>query len=112
MAVETAVCPAGRLGESGLLLARRQRLVRDREQGRHGRLPLRGIAENGVRGPGLRGARMSQTHDIDFLVRPQGTVWLFEPVTERAKHHTLNVMDVQGWQWLGPAFGVDHRLAL
>lgn len=54
---------------------------------------------------------MSQTHHIDFLVRPQGTIWLVEPVTDRAKEYGLTILDVQDWQWVGPAFGVDHRLA-
>ena len=49
--------------------------------------------------------------DIDFLVRPNGTIWLFEPVHESAKEYTLTVLDVQDWQWVGPAFGVDHRIA-
>lgn len=50
-------------------------------------------------------------NDIDFIVRPHGTIWLFEPVTERAKEYTFAVLDVQDWQWDGPAFGVDHRVA-
>jgi hypothetical protein len=54
---------------------------------------------------------MNQSPDIDFLVRPHGTVWMFEPLTERAKDHALIVMEVQVWQWHGPAFGVDHRVA-
>ena len=49
--------------------------------------------------------------EIDFLVRPHGTIWTFEPVTERAKEFTGTDLDVQSWQWFGPAFGVDHRLA-
>lgn len=54
---------------------------------------------------------MSQTQQIDFLVRPQGTIWTFEPVSERAKEYTLTILDVQDWQWIGPAFGVDYRIA-
>lgn len=49
--------------------------------------------------------------DIDFLVRPNGTIWMFEPVSEPAKEFTLTILDVQDWQWIGPAFGVDHRIA-
>lgn len=52
---------------------------------------------------------MSST--IDFIVRPQGSVWTFEPASKAAKEFTATDLDVQGWQWLGPAFGVDHRLA-
>lgn len=54
---------------------------------------------------------MSQAHEIDLRVRRHGTIWMFEPLTQRAKDHAANVMDIQDWQWLGPAFGVDHRLA-
>jgi hypothetical protein len=54
---------------------------------------------------------MSRTNEADFMVRPHGTVWTFEPKTESAKRFVGTDLDVQGWQWLGPAFGVDHRLA-
>lgn len=54
---------------------------------------------------------MSRTTVIDFVVRPHGTAWTFEPKTEEAKSFVRNDLEVQGWQWLGPAFGVDHRLA-
>lgn len=55
---------------------------------------------------------MTQAQEIDFRVQSHGTIWLFEPLTDRAKDYATTVMDVQDWQWLGPAFGVDHRLAL
>ena len=48
---------------------------------------------------------------IDFVVRPHGTAWTFEPKTDTAKGFVRTDLEVQGWQWLGPAFGVDHRLA-
>ena len=54
---------------------------------------------------------MSRTNETDFIVRPHGTVWTFEPKTESAKSFVHTDLEVQGWQWLGPAFGVDHRLA-
>lgn len=47
----------------------------------------------------------------DFIVRPHGSVWTLEPTTDAAKEFTATDLDIQGWQWLGPAFGVDHRLA-
>ncbi len=50
-------------------------------------------------------------NEIDFLVCPQGTIWTFEPLTERAKNFTGTDLDVADWQWLGNAFGVDHRVA-
>lgn len=54
---------------------------------------------------------MNNTHHTDFRVHSHGSIWTFEPVTEAAKDFTATDLDVQGWQWLGPVFGVDHRLA-
>ena len=54
---------------------------------------------------------MSSTKAIDFVVHPHGSIWTFEPKTESAKRFVGTDLDVQGWQWLGPAFGVDYRLA-
>ena len=54
---------------------------------------------------------MSRTKVIDFVLRPHGTVWTFEPKTDAAKGFVRNDLEVQDWQWLGPVFGVDHRLA-
>ena len=54
---------------------------------------------------------MNRKHKTDFVVRPHGSIWTFEPQTKTAKTFTKNDLDVEGWQWLGPAFGVDHRLA-
>lgn len=48
---------------------------------------------------------------IDFIVRPHGKVLTFEPKTERAESFVRNDLEVRGWQWLGPAICVDHRLA-
>ena len=53
---------------------------------------------------------MSRTKPIDFLVRPHGSVCTFEPMTERAKSFTRTDLEVQGWQCVGPTFGVDLRL--
>jgi hypothetical protein len=50
-------------------------------------------------------------NEIDFLVRRHGTIWTFEPVSDRAKEHTLTYLDIQDWQWVGPSFTVDHRIA-
>ena len=49
--------------------------------------------------------------ETDFKVTTHGSVWLFEPLTQIAKNFTGTDLDVQGWQWMGPAFGVDARLA-
>lgn len=50
--------------------------------------------------------------ETDFIVETfHGSVWTFEPVTQRAKNFTGTDLDVQDWQWMGPKFGVDHRVA-
>ena len=54
---------------------------------------------------------MNRTPHIDFRVRSHGTVWTFEPLTEAAKEVTATELNLEGWQWYGPAFGVDHRPA-
>lgn len=48
--------------------------------------------------------------ESDFLIRTQGSVWTFEPVTETAKEFVAT-LPLEGWQWLGKAFGVDARIA-
>ena len=54
---------------------------------------------------------MNQQQQLDFRVRSHGSIWTFEPLTRGAKAFTATDLEVQDWQWLGPAFGVDHRLA-
>lgn len=54
---------------------------------------------------------MNEQRQSDFLVVPHGSVWTFEPLTDAAKDFTATDLEVQGWQWLGHVFGVDHRLA-
>lgn len=54
---------------------------------------------------------MNQQQQLDFRVQSHGSVWTFVPLTEAAKDFTATAIEVQSWQWLGPAFGVDHRLA-
>jgi hypothetical protein len=50
-------------------------------------------------------------NDKDFIVRDFGSVWTFEPVSETAKTFTNAELQVEGWQWVGKAFGVDHSVA-
>jgi len=54
---------------------------------------------------------MADERESDFLVTTHGSVWTFQPLTEIAKNFTGTDLDVQDWQWVGPAFGVDHRVA-
>lgn len=47
---------------------------------------------------------------MDFIIVNQGSVWTFEPVTEAAKEFAAT-LGLEGWQWLGKAFGLDARIA-
>jgi hypothetical protein len=49
--------------------------------------------------------------ETDFIVVTHGSIWTFEPVTEAAKNFTNTDLQVEGYQWLGNAFGVDAKLA-
>jgi len=48
---------------------------------------------------------------VDFVVRTGGSVWQFMPLTEIAKNFTGTDLDLESWQWMGPWFCVDGRLA-
>lgn len=48
--------------------------------------------------------------DTDFKVRVEGSIWLFEPLTEAAKEFTSN-LGLEGWRWMGNSFGIDARPA-
>ena len=54
---------------------------------------------------------MKQQQQLDFRVQSHGSVWTFVPLTEAAKDFTATAIEVQSWQWLGTAFGVDQRVA-
>jgi len=54
---------------------------------------------------------MTDKQETDFLVTTYGSVWTFQPLTDIAKDFTKNNLDVQDWQWMGRAFGVDYRIA-
>jgi hypothetical protein len=46
----------------------------------------------------------------DILIRSEGTVWIFCPLTVDAKRF-LGQLDTEPWQWLGNALVVDHGVA-
>ena len=48
---------------------------------------------------------------IDFIIRNEGTIVMFEPVSADAQDWVVENVRLDDWQWLGPAFGVDHRYA-
>ncbi len=45
----------------------------------------------------------------DVLIRNEGTVFLFCPLTDRAKDWLEDNVESEPWQWFGNAFVVEHR---
>lgn len=46
----------------------------------------------------------------DFTVMPSGSVWRFQPNTDAAKAESEQ-MGLESWQWMGPCFCVEARIA-
>jgi hypothetical protein len=49
--------------------------------------------------------------ETDFRISDQGSIVLIEPVSDAAREWTAENVQLENWQWLGPAFTVDHRMA-
>ena len=47
----------------------------------------------------------------DVLIRSEGTVWIFNPVTAAAKEWFDENVHTESYQWLGTSLVVDHRFA-
>jgi hypothetical protein len=47
----------------------------------------------------------------DVLVHNEGTVFLFNPLTARAKEWIDNNVQSEPWQWFGTTLVVEHRFA-
>jgi len=45
---------------------------------------------------------------IDFRVQNEGSIFLVEPVSQAAKTWTAEHVQLEGWQWFGPSFAVEH----
>lgn len=48
---------------------------------------------------------------VDFLVYNEGTIWLFNPLSERANAWVAEHVAAESWQWLCDALAVEHRFA-
>lgn len=48
---------------------------------------------------------------MDFHVTDCGTLWRFPPLSQAAKDFCDEQLAIEGWQWLGRSFCVDHRPA-
>jgi hypothetical protein len=47
----------------------------------------------------------------DVLVRNEGSVFVFCPLTEAARNWIEDNVESESWQWFGSALVVDHRYA-
>jgi hypothetical protein len=63
-------------------------------------------------GKGKRPAtgRQDQKSDPDFVVRDEGTVWVFTPQSDRARKLVSDI-GLEEWQRAGQGFALDHRPA-
>jgi len=59
--------------------------------------------------PACKWAKERQTADV--LVYDEGTIWLFNPLSERAKAWVADHVAAESWQWLCDALAVEHRYA-
>lgn len=48
---------------------------------------------------------------MDFTINDQGSVVMFTPLTDAATAWVDENVALEGWQWLGNSFAVDHRIA-
>jgi hypothetical protein len=45
----------------------------------------------------------------DFTVSRHGDIFLLRPHTTAARRWLLDHVEVEGWEWLGPAVAIDHH---
>lgn len=54
--------------------------------------------QQGLVCPACRWAEVRQS--VDVLVHNEGTIWLFNPLSERAKARVAEHVAAESWQWL------------
>ena len=54
---------------------------------------------------------VEERHMVDVLVYNEGTIWLFNPLSERAKEWVTEHVAAEPWQWRSHALAVEHRYA-
>jgi len=47
----------------------------------------------------------------DVRIDDQGTLVMFEPISQAAKDWFSEHVQSESWQWMGTRLGVDHRMA-
>lgn len=45
----------------------------------------------------------------DVVIQNEGTIWMFIPITKKAKRWIRDHVSSEPWQWLGRSLCVDHR---
>jgi hypothetical protein len=48
----------------------------------------------------------------DVLIRDEGTLWIFNPLTPFAQQWFAEHVQSEPWQWLGMFLVVEHRFAM
>ena len=46
---------------------------------------------------------------LDVNLDDQGNVFLFTPISRIAKEWVAQHLSLEGWQWMGNSFGIEHR---
>lgn len=54
---------------------------------------------------------MPNTKKIDVQVENHGTLFLFRPLTPKAKKWIEKNVNIEPYMWMGDAFGCEHRRA-
>lgn len=48
---------------------------------------------------------------VDVIVHNGGSIFMFQPLTQRAKDWVIENVGLESWQWLGNSFVAEHRFA-
>jgi len=47
----------------------------------------------------------------DMLIDDNGTIFMFTPITALGREWVDEHLSLEGWQWMGLSFAVEHRFA-
>jgi hypothetical protein len=48
---------------------------------------------------------------LDITVDDHGSIFMFTPISKLAREWVEEHLRLEGWQWLGASFAVEHRFA-
>ncbi len=52
----------------------------------------------------------SVVENPDVSVSGGGSLYMVQPISQEAKDWVEENVQLEGWQWMGPAFGVEWRI--